>query len=672
MRWPLVSALGLLLVQGTLVQSASAQSWNGYGQNGQHTGMFTGSSQSVNQVRWSTLLDSDQASNYVGNILTHYASVMLTPSNTAIHTYRQTIDGDYDNWSVIARKASSGSVLWQFATDYSAAVIFPNDWTSVYPATLCQVGSGKATAVAFAGAAGSVYVRTSPDSASGQPIRYAFYTTITDFNQNKSAYEPIKINTPLTSDGLGNIYFGYEVTAALPSNLSNLGSGGVVKLNVTTGSAVYQSVTALGLKASLSAPAINSAPAVTADGSAVYFALTGGDAVLTKLDTQSMLPTASVKLMDPSIPGAEALLISESSASPMIGLDGHVFMGVFGNQWRESHGWMLQFDADLSQTSFTGQRYPVGAFGWDDTPSVVPASIVPSYRGSSTYLILTKYNNYDDNGGDPGADGSNKVAVIDPSSNSITTDRQSGIPVMNEVLTVLSPQLTNDDPSHPNARFEWCINSAAVDIKKKSAIINCEDGHLYRWSFVSNMITEALNLQPPTSEAYTSTAIGPDGQIYAVNNAILWAVGSPFKATLTLLQGTNAHGNYQDIQYKDGAVYSARSVNSSAGQSVALEADFTLPTSSINGLSINTYSAAQTGVTGFIFAWNFKTKEFVSLNSGALSGVQTQLQGTTSNNGSQFLGPGGLVKILLRGVRPTHISPSSFTMSIDMINCSSF
>jgi hypothetical protein len=48
---------------------------------------------------------------------------------------------------------------------------------------------------------------------------------------------------------------------------------------------------------------------------------------------------------------------------------------------------------------------------------------------------------------------------------------------------------------------------------------------VYRWSFVTNTITEALNLQPPTSEAYTSTVIGPDGQIYALNNAILFAIG---------------------------------------------------------------------------------------------------------------------------------------------------
>jgi hypothetical protein len=98
---------------------------------------------------------------------------------------------------------------------------------------------------------------------------------------------------------------------------------------------------------------------------------------------------------------------------------------------------------------------------------------------------------------------------------------------MNEVISVLGPTKANDDSSHPNATREWCINSAAVDVNKQSAIINSEDGHVYRWSFASNTLTESLNLQPPTGEAYTSTAIGPDGQIYAMNNTILFAMGNP-------------------------------------------------------------------------------------------------------------------------------------------------
>jgi hypothetical protein len=51
-------------------------------------------------------------------------------------------------------------------------------------------------------------------------------------------------------------------------------------------------------------------------------------------------------------------------------------------------GWLLHFNSDLTQTKIPG------SFGWDDTASIVPASLVPSYTGKSQYLLMTKYNNY--------------------------------------------------------------------------------------------------------------------------------------------------------------------------------------------------------------------------------------------------------------------------------------
>ena len=188
---------------------------------------------------------------------------------------------------------------------------------------------------------------------------------------------------------------------------------------------------------------------------------------------------------------------------------------------------MVQYDGNLNANDSHGNRWPTGAFGWDDTAVVVPSNIVPSYTGAASYLILTKYNNYD-MGGDSGADGSNKVAAARPRaairSPGMQPVRHSGDGM--RVITVLGVTKTNGDSNHPNAVNEWCINSAAIDIPKKSAIINCEDGHMYRWSFVTNSLTENLNLQPPTSEAYTETAIGPDGQMYAINNSILFAIGA--------------------------------------------------------------------------------------------------------------------------------------------------
>ena len=180
---------------------------------------------------------------------------------------------------------------------------------------------------------------------------------------------------------------------------------------------------------------------------------------------------------------------------------------------------MLHFDSTLAQT-----RLP-GAFGWDDTASIVPASMVPSYHGNSSYLLMTKYNNYADPG--LGGDGINKIAILDPDPKNSETDPVSGATVMNEVLTIAgpTPDPANRNAQHPNAVREWCINSAAIDPFTKSVLANNEDGKLYRWDLTSNTLSETNVLTPGIGEAYTPTLVGVDGTVYAINNATIFAIG---------------------------------------------------------------------------------------------------------------------------------------------------
>lgn len=631
-----------------------------------------GATQSASQVKWQTALDDDRAAyGYGSDVLIHFAAPMVTAANTVVYALRYTTTGSsgpiFDNWKVVGRSAATGAVGWQLNTDYSAAVIWPNDWTSVFPATLFPSGAGQG--VAAAGAAGSVWVRNSGDNVTSPVSRVVFYTSLADFNANKTGYLPIKICTPIISDKSGNLFFGYEVTATVPSSASKLGSGGIAKVNALTGVGSFVSVAGLAIDSSLSRPAINAAPALSNDGESIYVALTGGSNVLAKLSTANLALEASVVLQDPSVAG-QARLINESSASPMVGPDGHVFMGVFGNQWRESHGWTLQFDADLKSTNAFGKALPVGAFGWDDTPSVVPAYAVPSYHGRASYLILCKYNNYDDNGSDAGADGSNKVAVLDPTSNDLSVDRQTGIKVMNEILTVLGPTKTNDDAKHPDARNEWCINSAAIDVNGKAAIINSEDGHMYRWSFVTNQPTETLDLQPATGEAYTETAVGPDGQLYVINNAILFAIGANQATGVSVYQGTAGVGSLSDIWFVDGKTYSTSSVPTATGGVAAIEADFTVnPPASPSSLSINTTVISAPFVTGQIYAYNFIRQQFVLVGSGALSNSSSNLSATLNSGVAQYIGPGGAVRLLVRGVSPARRGQINFPLALDQISC---
>jgi hypothetical protein len=185
------------------------------------------------------------------------------------------------------------------------------------------------------------------------------------------------------------------------------------------------------------------------------------------------------------------------------------------------------FSADLS-TAFAP-----GSFGWDITPSIIPASMVPSYHGSSTYLLMVKYNNYKGSG-----DGVNKLAILDP--NGIQPDAFiNGLSVMKEVLTINGVTPDSPDAQYPNAVREWCINTAAVDPATDSVLVNSEDGKLYRWNLGSNTFTESIDLVAGgILEAYTPTAIGPDGAVYAINKARLFSiVPEPASTALLTLGG---------------------------------------------------------------------------------------------------------------------------------------
>ena len=92
---------------------------------------------------------------------------------------------------------------------------------------------------------------------------------------------------------------------------------------------------------------------------------------------------------------------------------------------------------------------------------------------------------------------------------------------MQEALTILGPTPAGSVPGVK----EWCINTAAVDPASGSVFAGSEDGKLYRWDLKSNSLTQSIVLSSGLGEAYTPTVIGPDGTVYAINNATLFAIG---------------------------------------------------------------------------------------------------------------------------------------------------
>jgi hypothetical protein len=318
----------------------------------------------------------------------------------------------------------------------------------------------------------------------------------------------ITINTPLTIDATGNVFFGFVATpnpAGLVSGFARLAANG---------NGTWISATAAANDAGIDRPAMNSAPAISHDGAVAYVAVSNpqGQGYLLGLDSATLTPLSRTALLDP-VTGAPAYINPDGTASPTVGPDGDVFFGVLESN-RPAHnyrGWLLHFNSALTQTKIPG------GFGWDDTASIVPAAAVAAYSGTSTYLVMTKYNNY---AGAGTGDGKNRMAILDPGQSA--PDGISGNPAMVEVLTVLGP---TPDAGYPGGVKEWCVNTAVVDPVTNSVLVNSEDGQMYRWNLLTNSLTEQIRFTNGLGESYTPTALGPDGVVYAINNAVLFAVG---------------------------------------------------------------------------------------------------------------------------------------------------
>ncbi len=477
------------------------QPWAGYAHDAQHSGVSPVKSQPLQRIKWQTPVDLNRQ--YSGSeLLIHYGSPIVTKANNIIIPVKT---GATDGFKVEVRNAVDGVLRYTLNTDYSLP---PHNWVPSYSPTMTSRNR-----LYWPGAGGTVYYRDSPDLATGATGQIAFYGNA-NYNAAKATYNSaIKIATPITTDLAGNIYFGYVALGSTPLNLQS----GIAKI-AANGSATYVTAKAAsGNDASINRVLMNNAPALNKYHTRLYFAVANsnnfGAGYLAMVDTATLTPISHIRLQDPKSK-LDAFLPADGTASVTVGPNGDVFFGVLENPFpsHNDRGWMLHFNAGLTQTKIPG------SFGWDATASIVDAKLVPSYTGKSTYLLFTKYNNYQQF-----ADGVNKIAILDPNAKMLDPVNQSTY-VMKEVMSIAgaTPEIV---PGKPNAVREWCINSAAIDPFTKSALANSEDGILYRWDFQTNSLSEQVTLTEGLGEAYTPTIIGVDGTVYAINNGILFAVG---------------------------------------------------------------------------------------------------------------------------------------------------
>ncbi|HZT41652.1 MAG TPA: hypothetical protein VFA07_05665 [Chthonomonadaceae bacterium] len=472
--------------------------WHGFARNAQHSAEAPAASQPFSRIKWQTPVDLNPQYSY-SELLIHYGSPITTENDTVIVPVKT---GATDGFQIEAHSNTDGSLLYTLATDYSLP---PHNWTPSYGPSLHYDD------LYYPGAGGTVYRRTRASAAKGTVTQYAFYG-MSNYQANPSAYNSsVYVCTPITVDRAGNLYFGFVVTGSNPLNLT----GGLARIS-STGVGSYVTAAAATGDSGVDHVQYNSAPALSQDESIVYAAFTnGGYGYLVGLNSSTLATvypstqlTNPVPLEDP-LTGYDSYVIDDSTASPSVGPDGDVYFGVLENPFPYNHdrGWLLHFDKTLST-----KKTP-GAFGWDYTAAFVPKTADPSYKGKSRYLIACKYNNYIGFG-----DGMDKIAILDPKAT--MTDPITGGTIMNEVMTMLG-QTANP----AGGVDEWCINSMAVDPFTKSVLANSEDGKLYRWDLTTNTFSEVMTLTSGLGEAYTPTVVGGDGTVYAINNAILFAIG---------------------------------------------------------------------------------------------------------------------------------------------------
>lgn len=139
-------------------------------------------------------------------------------------------------------------------------------------------------------------------------------------------------------------------------------------------------------------------------------------------------------------------------------------------------------------------------------------------------------------------------------------------------------------------------------------------------------------------------------------------------AAVSLFTGTAPSGVVKNIWTTgDGLVFSGTSVSTSAGQVAAVEADFTIPSSSISNLTFITSAAAKSNATAFCYLYDWSTKQFVLVGKSAPYGTgQTFLTTSGTVPVGRFVGPGNAVKFIVRSVVPTRF-PGTYKFSVDSI-----
>ena len=195
--------------------------------------------------------------------------------------------------------ASGGSAT--IASDY---VLPPHNWLPVYQPVLASVRGSNQQRLYYAGAGGTLFYVSNFDNKWPWPrprTRVAFFG-LDAFERDKAGFtSTVFVNTPLTADSLGNVFFGFRVQGNAPAPLSTNQSG--FARIAPDGSATYVLAGVAAGDNAITRDTHNSAPALSNDEQTLYVVVKAGTtnayAYLLGLDARTLETKFKVFLKDP-------------------------------------------------------------------------------------------------------------------------------------------------------------------------------------------------------------------------------------------------------------------------------------------------------------------------------------------------------------------------------------
>jgi hypothetical protein len=577
----LIFATPHLATNPAFAQNSAA--WPQWGQNPQHTGFLPVAGQSLQGKLSDQVFDPftpQEMAESSGALLMHYQVPLVNGNNIYMMfktgTYNSCVppgsgnpfpcgpnDWNTEIWNETDLQWQNGQLVpvWNFATDWTPV---PNDYTLGGWEPLFQPVLSS-TYVYVPGAGGTIYQL---DQTTG--------TVLQQINPFGTSEDPTKfVAGGLTADNQGNIYYDViQVVLAWPWD-SNVVNSWLVEVaaNGSTSTVTFTSLlpnaptTCKGvfsqstlpwppsadavpgnIKCGSQRPALNLAPAISADGSTVYTVsrahFWGRESYLLAVNTsdlslqwstslQALLDDGCNILLPPdgqpdgcSIYGATGfdptqntvgagIVSDQASASPMVAPDGSILFGA-NDAYDYGRGHLLKFaPTGIFQNSYN--------FGWDSTPAIYP--------NNGTYSVILKDNHYDS-----GSYCNNPTWC---------PKAPPGPYYITQLDSDLNIQWQFKDPTstkqHPDG-FEWCANAVAVDVNGVVYGDN-EDGNLYAIQ-QGGTSDQNIFLQQAINAGYTPTSMGGDGTIYAENAGHLFAVGNLFTTTTAINSSSQNPSTY--------------------------------------------------------------------------------------------------------------------------------